>query len=258
MIQRYYRTKIEAGLAPRTVAGHHLILSAALSAAVRLQLIYRNPVAQVAPPRAPRRVPRVLSREQINDLLTILRDTDLYLPAMMAALCGMRESEILALRWADIDLDAGIARLTGSITHTKARGTERKSTKTERGRPLILARPVVEALRLHRSSSRPGEYICPRKSGEPQRQATFSTRWMRKMAKLGIAITFHELRHSYATLALEIGIHPLVVKEALGHSRVGITLDTYSHVQPALEEDAAQRIADAVYKQDSRQDGAEI
>jgi len=116
---------------------------------------------------------------------------------------------------------------------------------------------TVEALRAHRAEQGKerlsigpdyddNDLVCPRPGGSPWRPDVFSGSFVKSIRRLDIRqIRFHDLRHSHATHLLRAGVHPKVVSERLGHSRVGITLDTYSHVLPGMQEDAVQRI-DAV------------
>ena len=255
MVQRYCRDKLAAGLTAQTVLHQFRCLSTALEAAVRLQMIPRNVCGAVDPPRVRRRPPKTLTSEETAVLLESLAPTNLYLPALIAIATGMRESEILALTWRDIDLDRAAISLSGSLSETKEGGLIRKTPKSGAGRQIAMPAFLVEALRLHRALS-VHDYVCCREDGAPERPIVFGNRWRRHMKKRGLTVTFHQLRHTHATIALELGIHPKIVQERLGHSRVGVTLDIYSHVLPSLQEDAAAQI-DTAFMQAKARDRAE-
>lgn len=242
------------GLSPRTVLHHHRVLRQALQQAIRWQLLVRNPADAVEPPRPERREVRTLSDDDSIKLMEASAESRLHVPIILASATGMRRGEILALRWKDVDLVTGKAAVRQSLEETKA-GLAFKQPKTQKGRrSLPLPRFAIEALRLHRKAQAAerlqlgGAYVdnglvCPRPDGRPWAPCSFSAGFIAFARRAGFgALRFHDLRHTHATQLLGLGVHPKIVSERLGHSTIGITLDTYSHVLPSMQQDAAEKI----------------
>ena len=170
----------------------------------------------------------------------------------------MRRGEALGLRWADVDLDAGRVRVVQTITQTRGRIVV-GDPKTARGRrPVALDGATIAVLREHRrrmleerllvgSDFDDNGLVFHYPDGLCLRPDAVSAAFVRRVARYGLPrLTLHGLRHTWATLALERGIHPRVVQERLGHSTIAITLGIYSHVAPTLHDEAAQLVADLV------------
>lgn len=265
-IQAYYSEALERGrkkdggkLSAQTVLHHHRVLKDALKQGVRWRLLLRNPADAVEPPRPEEREMKVLDEKQTATLLKAAEGKSLYLPILLAVATGMRRGEILALRWSDLDLKAGTAAVCQSVEQTKAGGLRFKQPKTRRGRRIVaLPQLVVQALRRHKAEqakvqlqSGPTynvqDLVCARWDGNTRSPGALSRAFAKLIQDLDLPrVRFHDLRHSHATQLLRQGIHPKIVSERLGHSKVGITLDTYSHVMPGMQEDAAKRIDTAL------------
>jgi len=257
-IQAFYSKVLECGrldgkggLSPRSVLHIHALLHRVFSQAVRWQILPRNPVDAVDPPRVPRTEMKSLSVEEISVLLEAARDTTLFLPIAIALGTGLRRGEVLGLRWSSVDLEGGSLAVTRSIEQTKA-GIRAKAPKTHRSlRPVKMPASLVKILRTAKAERmlKAGpdfsdeDYICLREDGSLWPPDVLSHRFTDLIRTLDITqVRFQDLRHTFATLSLQQGIHPKVVSEMLGHSSVNITLDTYSHVMPDMQEQAAARI----------------
>lgn len=257
-IQEYYtsalatgRLKSPGGLSPRTVTHHHRVLREALQRAVKWQLLGRNPVDCVEPPKPARREMKSITEVQTAWLLEVARGTPLYMPSLLAVTTGMRRGEILALRWADVNGSCAI--VTRSIEQTNS-GVRVKTPKSGKGRRIPLPPITMQALGDHRarqaevkkqigSDYQDLDLICCRPNGEIWKPDTFTEDFARLLKRAGLkGVRLHDMRHSHATQLLEHGVHPKVVSERLGHSTVGITLDIYSHVLPTMQDDATQKI----------------
>ena len=160
------------------------------------------------------------------------------------------------MRWKHIDLDAGKMTVVESAEQTTT-GVRYKPPKSGKGRSVALSEMVVEELRQHRLDQaeellRLGgrqsaeTFVYTRQDGEPMQPRSLSQMWATTETGLP-RVPFHSLRHSHATHMLSAGVHPKVASERLGHSRVGITLDLYSHVLPGMQEDAVERV-DTVFQ----------
>jgi integrase len=174
------------------------------------------------------------------------------------ATTGMRRGEAAGLEWADLDLDAGraaICRARVSVAY-KVQTSTPKSERSRRSVDLDAA--TVTALRQHRRAQLeerlaygPGyqnsDLVFTREDGSPPHPERISVMFQSHQAAAGLPrIRLHDLRHTWASLALAAGVSPKVASERLGHASVGFTLDTYSHVIPGLQRDAAQTVADLV------------
>jgi integrase len=256
-LQAYYsaalsngRTDGKGALSPATVLKAHHIIHRALRQAVRWQLIARNPADAVEPPRALRTEMRALDSTQTAALLAAAADTRLAMPILLAVSTGMRRGELLGLRWGDVDLVAGTVAVRQTIEETKAGLTFKGPKTTKSRRVLPIGATTVAALKRHRAAqdelrlARGGHYhdadlVFCLPDGSPWSPSAFSLAFMRLLRQTELPrIRFHDLRHTHASQLLAQGVHPKIVSERLGHANIGITLDTYSHVLPGLQQEA--------------------
>ncbi|HSX76272.1 MAG TPA: site-specific integrase, partial [Shinella sp.] len=247
----------KGGLSPRTVHHCRRVMLTAMDQAVKWDLLKRNPVALTRPPKVERKQMEAYSAPQTAVLLDELRASRVFIPVLLAALCGMRRGEIIALRWKDIDLAGAIIAVTRSAEQV---GTEvrYKETKSGKARTVALSSTVLEELRRHRLGQaeeqlklgiRPSEesFVVAQIDGAPLKPVSLTHEWTRLLAKTDLPrIRFHDLRHSHATQLLAAGVHPKIASERLGHSTVGITLDLYSHVMPGMQANAAEQVDAAI------------
>lgn len=252
------RERGPGGLSARTVLHIHRVFSEALGQAVRWQIIAANPALAVQPPRPARPQLNIPDPETVERLVRAAEGTSIYIPVLFAAATGMRRGEILGLRWSAVDLGAGVVRVV--LTYQRSsRGTEFAEPKTDRARRTIVLPPFVnEALRRHQLAQRQArlvggsawqdhDLVVELGDGRPMDPSEFSRKFRDLAKKAGAAgVRLHDLRHAYATMLLSSGVHPKIASEALGHSTVGITLDTYSHVLPNMQEKAAAAIQEAL------------
>lgn len=226
--------------------------------AIRWRYLMANPCDQADKPR-PSASPEMTTWKP-EQLLTFLQGAAEH--RMMGAFwllgtTGMRRGEAMGLKWADIDLDAAqlVIRRT-LVDNNLAPGWRFESTKTRSSmRTLALDENLVEALRIHRAKQNAErlalgagwtdlDLVNPGPIGSPLPPRRLTEQFSRLSARLGLPhIRLHDLRHTYATLALSAGIHPKIVQERLGHSNISVTLDIYSHVDIAMQADAAAKIA---------------
>lgn len=255
------RLKGSGGLSARTVLQHHRILHEALRQAVHWRLIGRNPTDAVHPPR-PRQVEmRALNYAETVQLLAAARNTRLYVPILFVVTTGLARSELLALRWRDIDLDASSVTVNRSVTKVKGEIFLKDTKARKRRRRLPLLQIAVEALRRHRARQNeerlllgPGyqdqDLVFPDIDGSFWDPESLSGLFRTLVKHTAIGhVRFHDLRHTHATQMLLDNVHPKIVSERLGHSTVSITLDIYSHVQQGMQEEAVNRL-DAVYREE--------
>jgi integrase len=242
------------GLAPSTVRYMHVILKAALGQAVRWQMLAHNPVDAVDPPKIERSTMRTYDLAQTAALIDATRRTRMSVTVLLAVLCGLRRGEIAALRWRNINLDGRQLSVTESAEQTRA-GVRYKNPKSGRGRTVALSARVVNELRSHRVQQAEellklgipltdDAFVVAQADNSPFQPRTLTRQWGVFLSKNKSLprIRFHDLRHAHSTHMLSSGVHPKIASERLGHSKVGITMDLYSHVMPGMQEDAAARV----------------
>jgi integrase len=252
----------KSGLSPLSIRHVHATLHRALKDAVRWEQITRNPIEAADPPRISgdgTRELRTWNAEQLRVFLDAAKDERLSPLWHLLAMTGLRRGEALGLRWEDVDLEAGRVSVRRALIPNGAVVVV-SEPKTARGRRSVALDPeTVEVLKRQAGQQladqvengdewRDTGLVFTKANGEAWHPEVVS-RFFRqavKRSKLPV-IRLHDLRHTHATLALRAGIHPKVVSERLGHATIAITLDTYSHAIPAMQEEAAVRIAELVY-----------
>jgi len=260
-LQKFYadlRTKGKRsggkGLSPRTVRYAHVTLHAACKSAIRWGLLSRNPVDAVDPPRQEQHEMHTLDELQVDRMLEAAKSTPYHALFYLAIYTGMRRSELLALRWCDVDLTLGEVSVSRSVHHLRDGSTVFRPPKTSKGKRMIALPPTASAvLRNHREQQRvvsaifgrpvvEDDLVFGQAGGRSMLPDTVTHAWIKLVRRNGLRdIRFQDLRHTHASLMLKQGIHPKIVQERLGHSSIKMTLDTYSHVVPGLQAAAAAR-----------------
>lgn len=251
-LQGLYADRLAAGLSPMSVRHLHAVLHTALDQAERWAVVARNVADLVDAPRAPRHEMTALSPEQVRVLLdaaTGERHEALY---TVAVTTGMRLGELLALRWRDVDLDAGTAQVRASLVAERGGGFTFAEPKSARSRrQVMLTQAALAALRQHRVRQAEErlhagpawddlDLVFANEVGRPLSRANLVGRsFLPLLRRAGLPrIRFHDLRHTAATLLLGRGVHPRIAADMLGHATVAVTLDTYSHVTPTMQREA--------------------
>jgi len=241
------------GLGPRTLLHVHRVLSEALGQAVHWQIVARNVCQAVEAPQPRRPEMRALSPKEARRLLEIgeAADNTSGDAVILALHTGLRLGELLALHWEDVDLERGLVSVRRTLENVS--GTTFREPKTAKGRRAVPVGPTVVE-RLRRLRRRQLEHSLAAGPSWQERGLVFAASdggllsgfalrraFYRLLSQAGLPrVRFHDLRHTHASLLLARGVHPKVVSERLGHATVGITLDTYSHVLPTLQEQAAR------------------
>jgi integrase len=257
-VQGLYGAMEKAGASPRMRQLAHAVLRRALKQAVRWGLILRNPCDAVEPPRVPKREMSVYGPDEVQRLLAAAEGHRLEALFVLAVATGLRQGELFGLQWPDIDLEAGSLCVRRQLEERdgKLALTEPKS---EKGRRRVeLPAFAVEALWRHKARmlaegllDRADRTIFCDSRGGFLRKSNFVRQVFKPLLKAASLpdIRFHDLRHTSATLLLAQGVHPKVVQERLGHSQISLTLDTYSHVLPGLQREAASKLDGLFRKQ---------
>ncbi len=250
------RRASDGGLSPKTVRNVHSMLHKALTDAVRWGHLSRNPVSLAAPPKPARPEMKVWSPEQLRIFVEFTRNDRLAAAWLLFVTTGMRRGEVLGLAWENVDFVNARLAVVQSLNVVNYHDVRLVQPKTAKGRRSIALDPsTIAALQAHRVQQLeerlqwgeawfPSDLMFTRENGttiHPQRM----TSWFEQLARDAALpkIRLHDLRHSYATAALAAGVPAKVMSERLGHASVMITLDTYSHILPSMQEDAANSVA---------------
>lgn len=243
------------GLSKQSVLHMHRVLKRALSQAVKWGLLSRNPCDAVDNIPKPGKKERLtFTTEETLSLLEQLEGNRLQLPVLLAVTTGMRRGEVLGLRWKDIDLDKKRLYIRQIVIETRENGLEVKQPKTDASsRTIALPQIAIEAIKKYRVEQAElclqlGKGLTPESmlfdefSGlNIPNRITVNFRSFIKSHGFK-HVTFHDLRHTHATHLLEQNIHPKIVSERLGHSTIALTMNTYSHVMPTMQEEAANKV----------------
>jgi len=243
---------LDAGMAPRTVGQVHMVLRRALKQAVLWRMLASNPSDAVSAPRPERKELRTLTEDEVRHFLAAtrgMRDHGLW---VFLVTTGLRLGEALALRWSDLDLKEGGATIRRAVQRQRGAGlvfVEPKSARSRRTVPI--PRETIDVLEEQRKANdrdrgragdlwQENDLLFPTPTGRPRDTAYRAISFHTALARAGLPrMRLHDLRHTAATHLLTKHVHPKVVQDLLGHSTIAITLDTYSHVMPALAREAS-------------------
>jgi integrase len=262
VIDAAYRAWLAEGLSPTTVHKYHSILSAACRQAVKWGWIDRAPTDRATPPAPTRHEMVVPTPAQLSTLVAMAEERDPVLAAgvALAALTGARRGELCALRWSDIDLEAGAAtiRIAKSLTVTAGVG-HIGPTKTHQIRVLaldeigsaVLARHFAYMMDLSERAESPlveDPYVLSYNANgaTPVNPDTLTHRFGAIATKFGVHYRFHDLRHWSVTTLIAAGVDVRTVAERHGHAQATMTLNRYAHALPERDRVAAGILGRAV------------
>ena len=250
-IHKYYREKSKT-LSPGTLIKHHNLLRSALSQGVIWRTLTRNVAEAVKPPKVSRKEMRALTGPEVHRMLEACEDTAWHSIFHTLTWTGLRRSELLGLRWKDVDLILASLRVVQSVQRLNTGEFIVQEPKTASGRRMIALSPAsCLVLREHREKQEADATLLGRQlaeddlvfshpDGSPRDPSTLTLAFRRLTRRVGLdGVRLHDLRHTMASLYLEQGVNPKTVAERLGHASVTITLDLYSHCLPGVQEAAA-------------------
>jgi len=258
-IEDYYYYKIfesHKTLSPNTIRDQHKMLKVIFKEAMKMKILESNPLDIVTPPRPNKPRVNYWDEEESKSFLDLAKTERLYPVFLIALTTGMRKAEILGLRWRDIDIKSK----TISVRQTLNRAGEVEEAKSSSSyRSINVSNKVIDELlswkqrqdreREHYNEEyREPNLVITSLKGTPYSDSNVNRVWFRLLEKSGLPkIRFHDLRHTHATLLLKEGIHPKIVSERLGHSKISVTLDIYSHIIKGIQEVAAEAIDNLLF-----------
>lgn len=241
-IQNYYAALLRNGTSAKTIRLHQNLIHKALSMGMKWNLVYRNVANDVELPAKNHVEFQVWDAEEMNQFLDANKTLNFYPLFYTALLTGMRRSELFGLQWDDIDFLGAQISVKRSLQRYSDNSWRFEDVKSQRSRRNIAMSPALLAVFRQIQHKGSLNLVFCKDNGEPLHPNTIYNAWVKacKVAKVK-RINFHEARHTHATLLLKQGVHPKIVQERLGHSSIEMTLNTYSHIVPGLQEAAAKK-----------------
>ena len=261
VIQKFLNEcKTKKKLSKKSVQNIRLVLNKAMNDAVDNELIKKNPCAKTKIPAysEPKKEMRPITGAEINKFLEAIKGTDYEDLLFIALFTGARESELIGLSWDCINFSTGKIHLYRQLKRSRGKNSEYvfSSLKNNQSRTFAAPKEVIEALkkvRLNQNEKKlkvgnswknQDDLVFTNEIGEHIETITLYRRFKKIANSIGIPeLRFHDLRHSYATLALERGVDPKTVSMNLGHATVAFTLDKYGHVSEAMMNDSANKLS---------------
>jgi integrase len=254
-VQSLYTKKLAAGVSPWTTRMIHAVIHRALNHALKLGLVVRNVSDSVTRPKVPRKEMKTLDDYQVRQLIQAAESTQIATLFWVAVTTGLRQGEILGLKWSDLDWDTRRIHVQRQVQRRKGEGLVFCEPKSASGRRVIvLGQSTIDKLREYKNIQQHERMLAgdkwqehdlmfPSPIGKPLDPSNIVKAYKHSLKAAGLPeIRFHDLRHSAATLMLQQGINPKIVQERLGHSDISLTLNTYSHVLPHMQEEAAEKM----------------
>lgn len=245
-LQAFYSQKLEAGLSKRTVQLIHSVLHKTLDQAMKWGMVSRNVSDLVQAPKPKKKTYKFFTKDQLNIFLDAVKGHQYYPIYVLAVYCGFWEGEVLGIHHEDIDLTRGVINVRHAVLSLKG-GLVVTEPKTESSkRAVTLLETALYVLKKHLEQLKGNQgLIFTTRSGKPISPRNLVRHFKSALKEAGLPdIRFHDLRHSHASLLLAAGVNPKIVQERLGHSQISLTLDTYSHVIPSLQDEAAEKVED--------------
>ena len=240
-VERIESQKQPRGLSAKTVRNIHQIISSALKLAVEQRLIAHNPADGCALPKVERKEMQTLPIEQLTSFLREAKDSGVFALYYIDLTTGLRRGELLGLKWSDIDLEKGDLRVQRQIGRINGKIIEMPLKTKNAYRTLPLSADAIDVLKMQKCKVGNSEWVFPSPTGGPMSPDSVLHMLQRVLKRAGLPrIRFHDLRHTFATMALQNGVDVKTVSSMLGHYSAGFTLDTYAHVTTDAQLKAAQ------------------
>lgn len=240
---RVERTEAEhqpKGLSAKTVRNINQVISSAMDSAVAQKIITENPCKNVSLPKTEHKEMQTIPAEQLQAFLTEAKATGVYEMCYIELATGLRRGVLLGLKWQDIDWKNGIIKVRRQVARVDGQIVEAPLKTKNSYRAVSISPQAVEVLKMQKAKTN-NEYVFPSPKGGPISPDSVNNMLKRVLERAGIPkVRFHDLRHTFATIALQNGVDIKTVSGMLGHFSAGFTLDTYAHVTTSAQKEAAQ------------------
>jgi len=235
------------GLSAKTVRNINQIISSALNLAKEQKLLASNPAEACALPRVEHREMKTLPVEQLTSFLREAKETGVYEMYYIELATGLRRGELLGLKWQDIDMVNGTIRVQRQVARIDGEIVEAPLKTKNSYRTVSIGPDAIEVLKEQKKKVGDSEYVFPSPNGGPISPDSVLNMLHRVLERAGLPkIRFHDLRHTFATLALQNGVDIKTVSGMLGHFSAGFTLDTYAHVTTSAQREAANTMGNVL------------
>ena len=239
-VERIESKKQPKGLSAKTVRNINQIICSALNLAIEQRLILTNPADACALPKLEHREMKTLPVEQLTSFLREAKESGVFEMYYIELATGLRRGELLGLKWSDIDLEHGSLRVQRQIARIDGEIVEGPLKTKNAYRTLPLSADAIDVLKTQKKKGGNSQYVFPSPTGGPISPDSVLHMLHRVLTRAGLPkVRFHDLRHTFATLALQNGVDIKTVSGMLGHFSAGFTLDTYAHVTTAAQKEAA-------------------
>ena len=240
-VDRIEAKKKPKGLAPKTVRNIHQLICSAYNLAMEQKLVTRNPTQGCALPKVERKEMKTLTADQLSAFLREARDSGVYELYYLDLATGLRRDELLGLKWTDVDFDRGVLKIQRAISRQNGKVVEAPLKTKNAYRTLPLSADAINVLKMQKCKVGNSEWVFPSPTGGPMSPDSVLHMLQRVLKRAGLPrIRFHDLRHTFATMALQNGVDVKTVSSMLGHYSAGFTLDTYAHATTDAQLKAAQ------------------
>ncbi len=234
------------GLSAKTARNVNQVISSAMDFAIAQKIISENPCKAVALPKIEHKEMQTIPAEQLQAFLTEAKATGVYEMYYIELATGLRRGELLGLKWEDIDMQQGIIRVRRQIARVDGKIVEAPLKTKNSYRTVTISPQAIEVLKVQKAKTN-DQYVFPSPNGGPISPDSVNNMLKRVLERAGIPkVRFHDLRHTFATIALQNGVDIKTVSGMLGHFSAGFTLDTYAHVTTAAQKEAAQTMGNVL------------
>ena len=245
-VERIEAEKQSKGLSAKTVRNINQVISSAMDFAVAQKIISVNPCKAVALPKVEHKEMKTIPAEQLEAFLREAKETGLYEMYYIELATGLRRGELLGLKWQDIDWKNGIIKVRRQVARVDGEIVEAPLKTKNSYRAVTISQQAIEVLKEQKAKTNDA-YVFPSPNGGPISPDSVNNMLKRVLARAGIPkVRFHDLRHTFATIALQNGVDIKTVSGMLGHFSAGFTLDTYAHVTTSAQKEAAETMGNVL------------
>ena len=239
-VDRIEAKKKSKGLAPKTVRNIHQMICSAYNLAMEQKLVNRNPTQGCALPKVEHKEMKTLTADQMSAFFREAKETGVYELYYLDLATGLRRGELLGLKWTDVDFGRGVLKIQRAISRQNGRVEEAPLKTKNAYRTLPLSADALDVLKAQKCKVGGSKWVFPSPTGGLMSPDSVLHMLQRVLKRAGLPrIRFHDLRHTFATMAVQNGVDVKTVSSMLGHYSAGFTLDTYAHVTTDAQRKAA-------------------